>query len=81
MYLRAKANASMKEDSELVGLKWANIGDVHAALDDPDKEEAVRRLLISDVVHESETHYMKNFFDAFFTPEFRGRLYMRHPQG
>lgn len=78
---RARAAELQGEDSTLLGLPWRSINDIDNGLSTTPKQQAFMRMLLSPVVAPTEVHYVSEICDALFTPEFRGRVYMRKPPG
>ena len=78
---RARARELSGADSTLIQIPWRDISAVMAGLDSNPKEKAFLRLLLSPVVAPTQVHFVSQVFDAVFTPEFRGRVYLCKPSG
>ena len=77
-FMRARHDAA---EDDLIQIPWRDISAVMAGLDSNPKEKAFLRLLLSPVVAPTQVHFVSQVFDAVFTPEFRGRVYLRKPSG
>ena len=78
---RARAQELTGADSTLINIPWNSVAAVLGGLDSNVKERAFLRLCLSPVVAPSKVHYVAQMCDALFTPDFRGRTYLRKPTG
>ena len=79
--LKQKASELVDTDSTIAQIPWSCHQDILDAMDNVDRIESIKRLMFSPAVASTMTHYMKGFMKCFFTPDYRGRVYLGTPIG
>ena len=78
---RARAAELGGVDSTAIGIPWRSAEEVSAGLSTPAKVQAFYRILKSPILFPTKAHFMADVIEVFFTPEFRGRGYIKKPSG
>ena len=79
--LQKKAKDLINEDTSELRVPWNSFEDMEYGLNTPAKYEALKRLLISDFLNDTDVHFMRAVFKVCMTEEFEGYLHVGLPSG
>ena len=74
--LQKKANSVLNEDTDELKLPWNSYAEVLNGVSTPAKMEAIRRILVSKMVAESDKKYMSAVLALFFGPKIFGLVHV-----
>lgn len=59
---RMRHKDAINADANLLGIKWKRVEEIHQALSEVDKRDALKRLLVSDSTGD-QVHFVKNVLE------------------
>ena len=78
---KVKAADMNDEDIALLGLKWTTIDQARSAVNDPEKRQAILRVLNSGIITKKQAHVVSDAFKLFFSDYLTNHMVLKAPAG
>ena len=78
---KVKASDMNDEDIALLGLKWTSIDQAREAVNDPEKRQAILRVLNSGIITNKQAHVVSEAVRLFFSEYLVNHMVLKAPAG